>query len=358
MTDALETDPTLLVDATRRLGWLRDRPLTTLGAIAGAALMVPAGMRIFSGRYDRDLHSTADPTDSYEDAMQRAQSVLAEPDEINPLCVSRVFDHGRRTVQSVVLLHGYTNCPAQFRTVAAAYFEAGYNVVSLRLPGHGYRDRMTRAMTGVRPSELTSSADTAVDIATGLGERVTVVGLSAGGTLAAWLAAQRNDVAEAILIAPLMVPKLLPNVAVAPVSRAARYLPDVYIWWDQKLRGSLMSPPYAYPRFSLRSLGVLLALGRYTQSHLTRTVPLQRLVVITTDEDIAVSKAAVYAIADHLRPLTEDFVDINFASSDGYSHDLIDPTGDNSENIRNIYRRIGPPMGIPHLAETPDPGVG
>jgi len=343
-----------LNDTTRRvLGRLRGRPLAVAGTAASIALLVPTTLRVFTSRYDRDLHSDPHPATDYDEAMRRVTALLNEPEEINPVCASKVFDHGTRTLRSVVLLHGYTNCPAQFRTIAAAYFNAGCNVVSLRLPGHGYRDRLTRAMTDLYPADLTESADLAVDIAAGLGERVTVVGLSAGGTLTAWLAAQRDDVAEAILIAPLMVPKLLPSATVAPVSRAARYLPDVYIWWDQKLRGALMSPPYAYPRFSIRSLGAFMAIGRYAQSHLTRTIPLERLVVVTTDEDIAVSKAAVYAIAEYLRPVTDQVVDINFPSSDGYSHDLIDPTGDNESDIVAIYRRLGPPMGIPAWLRPP-----
>lgn len=356
--------PALLAEATadlakngRRLEWLRSRPGAAFAGALGFSLLIPASLRIFTSLYDRELHSNPNPAISYDEAKQRLGELLAEADEINPVCASQVFDHGHRTQRSVVLLHGYTNCPAQFRQIAAAYHAAGYNVVSLRLPGHGYADRLTKVMTALYPADLTERADAAVDIAVGLGERVSVVGLSAGGTLAAWLAAQRDDVAEAVLIAPLMVPKILPHITVAPVARAARYLPDIYIWWDQKLKGALMSPPYAYPRFSIRSMGALLAIGRYAQSHITRTTPLERLVVITTDEDIAVSKAAVYEMAERLRPVTDQFEDINFPSSDGYSHDLIDPTGDNRESITAIYERIGPPMGIPGLAHTPDPGV-
>lgn len=355
--DVLLTIASDLQRDERRFAWLRDRPLASAAGALGLALLIPASLRIFTSLYDRDLHSEPNPAANYDEAKARLAALLAVTDEINPVCASQVLDHGHRTQRAVVLLHGYTNCPAQFRQIAAAYFDAGYNVVNLRLPGHGFADRLTKVLTDLYPADLTESADAAVDIAAGLGERVSVVGLSAGGTLAAWLAAQRDDVAEAVLIAPLMVPKLLPHMAVAPVARAARYLPDVYIWWDQKLKGALVSPPYAYPRFSIRSMGALLAIGRYAQSHVTRSTRLERLVVITTDEDIAVSKAAVYEIAERLRGVTDQFEDINFARSDGYSHDLIDPTGDNRENITAIYERIGPPMGIPRLAHTPNPGL-
>ena len=42
----------------------------------------------------------------------------------------------------------------------------------------------------------------AVDIAAGLGDQVTIAGLSAGGVVAAWAAQHRRDVHRAVLIAP------------------------------------------------------------------------------------------------------------------------------------------------------------
>jgi pimeloyl-ACP methyl ester carboxylesterase len=336
--------------------WQRYRLLTILGVLTVVSVLTFI-LVIFTPLFDRDLTSSPDPAPTYTEAMSRVTEIVVEPEEINSVCGSRVFEHGQRMAQSVVLLHGYTNCPAQFRSLAAAYFDAGYNVVSLRLPAHGYRDRLTGAMSDLYPADLTESADAAVDIAAGLGEEVSVVGLSAGGTLAAWLAAQRDDVDTAVLIAPLMVPKILPEIAVAPVARLARYIPDYYVWWDNNLKAELRSPPYAYPRFSIRSMGALLAVGRFAQGNVTRTQPLQKVVIITTDVDAAVSNAAVTDMGEALAGFTEEFVVISFPESDGYSHDLIDPTGDNRDRIVDIYTRIGPDIGIPQLSTTTDPGL-
>lgn len=350
--DSTESSP---ADSPRRW-WQRHPVVATLTALTLAAFVM-AFLAIFTPLFDHDLNSKPDPATTYEEAVSRMSAIADEPVEVNPVCRSRVLEHGQRMAQSVVLLHGYTNCPAQFRTLADAYYNAGYNVVSLRLPAHGYSDRLTNAMTALYPADLTESADAATDIAAGLGEKVTVVGLSAGGTLAAWLAAQRDDVATAVLIAPLMVPKVLPELTVAPVARLSRYLPDYYIWWDNDLKGDLQSPPYAYPRFSIRSMGALLAVGRFAQENITRTEPLQKLVVITTDSDAAVSNVAVESLAEDLSGLTEELVTINFTDLQDYHHDLIDPTGDNGEVIADIYDRIGHEIGIPELASTPDPGV-
>lgn len=45
-------------------------------------------------------------------------------------------------------------------------------------------------------------ADTAVDLAHGLGERVYVLGLSSGGGVAAWIAQYRDDVERVVMVAP------------------------------------------------------------------------------------------------------------------------------------------------------------
>jgi carboxylesterase len=49
---------------------------------------------------------------------------------------------------------------------------------------------------------LRDFADATTDIAAGLGDSVTVVGLSAGGTVAAWIGQNRREVERVVLIAP------------------------------------------------------------------------------------------------------------------------------------------------------------
>ena len=263
---------------------------------------------------------------------------------------------GQRTERSVVLLHGYTNCPQQFDTIAQAYADAGYSVVVPRLPGHGHRDRLTKALSDVRPDDLVHTADLAVDIAAGLGAEVTVVGLSGGGTLAAWLATERNDVSRAVLIAPLVIPKVLPEFTVGPLARFSRLATDVYLWWDSEKRERLADPPYAYPRYSVRSLGAFLSIGREAQTtDPRRDTSLDRLVVITNENDGAVSNVGVHAVERHLERLLRlnqpsvDRFDYVFPESAGYKHDLVDPNGENAEDIDAIYRSLRLLLDLPRL---------
>ena len=336
--------------------WRRHPWLTGLLVVLGLWLIVLVVV-LFTPLLDRPIAVDAAPAASYDEAMELADDLqAADGPEINPRCQSQVIDQGQRTEKAVVLLHGYTNCPQQFSALARAYADAGYNVVVPRLPGHGEADRLTTALSDIDPAAVTETGDLAVDIAAGLGEKVTVVGLSGGGTLAGWLASERDEVTEAVLIAPLVVPKVVPEVAVAPLARAARVIPDVFLWWDSDLQEALNDPPYAYPRYSLRSLGAFLAIGRDTQtSEPARQTPLERLVVVVNENDSAVSNAGVYDVERQLEQLLPldvegvDRIDYVFDADDGYKHDLIDPEGENAENLDEIYPVLGPLLGLDNL---------
>ena len=337
--------------------WWRRHPW--LGAVAVFLVLGATALTVvlFSPVLDQEIEVRAEPASSYDAAMVLADDLrAADHDGVAPVCRTKVLDHGERTARSVVLLHGFTNCPQQFSALADAYAEAGYSVVVPRLPGHGEADRLTTAPSEVGPAQLAETGDRAVDVAAGLGEEVTVVGLSGGGTLAGWLASERDEVATAVLMAPLVAPKTLPEPAVAPVARASRLIPDVYVWWDRDQKEELDDPPYAYPRFSVRSLGAFLALGRDTQrTDPGRGTPLERLVVVVNENDAAVSNAGVYHVEGQLEQLLRldvegvDRVDHVFPAEAGFRHDIVDPAGENAEHLDEIYPVLGGLLGLDGL---------
>lgn len=306
---------------------------------------------LLSPLLDARVASEPDPAGSYEEAMDKAADLLAQDGEgINPRCRSRIIDQGARTQRAVVLLHGFTNCPEQFGAIATAYADAGHSVVVPLLPAHGESERLTRAPSGLTLQAIADSGDDAVDIAAGLGEDVIVVGLSGGGTMAGWLAAERDEVSEAVLIAPLVIPKMLPSFTVGPLARATRFMPDAYVWWDSSQKERLVTPPYAYPRFSLRSLGAFLALGRVAQGEPGRSQDLDKLTVVINENDLAVSEAGVRRLADVLGAVSTEQVDYTFPAASDYRHDLVDPEGDNAAVIDEIYGVLGPLLGLPDLS--------
>ncbi|TMF26718.1 MAG: alpha/beta hydrolase, partial [Chloroflexi bacterium] len=66
----------------------------------------------------------------YSEAIQIAQG-LKELDgpNVNPQCHTRLYTHGLRRENALVLLHGFTNCPQQFDALGRQFFEHGWNVV-------------------------------------------------------------------------------------------------------------------------------------------------------------------------------------------------------------------------------------
>jgi pimeloyl-ACP methyl ester carboxylesterase len=319
------------------------------GVVLGAVLL------LLTPLLDDELSASTAPASGYDAARVLADELQsADGPEVNEVCRSRVYDQGERADVAVVLLHGYTNCPQQWDDVAAAYVDAGYNVVVPRLPGHGEADRLTSALSDITPRALVETTDLAIDIGAGMGDEVWVAGLSGGGTLAGWAAAERDEVTRAVLLAPLVVPKVVPEVLVGPLSRAFRFGPDVALWWDGEKRESLASPPYAYPRYTLRSLGAFLAVGRSVQGEDdSRTQPLQTLTLVTNENDNAISNSGAAELADAVQEVSGgglvDRQDYVFDAALQYRHDVVDPQGENAGKIDEIYPVLGPYLGLEGL---------
>ena len=84
------------------------------------------------------------PAHNYDEAVQRINSIRsAEPPDLNPVGRSQFLTHGQRTDRAVVLFHGYTNCPQQFKRLGDQLHARGYNVWIPRALGHGLTNRLT-----------------------------------------------------------------------------------------------------------------------------------------------------------------------------------------------------------------------
>src|SRR5215469_13433750 len=140
------------------------------------------------------LQSHPNPARNYGEALSRFQKIQGtEGPELNPVCLSILLTHGKRTKRAVVFFHGLTNCPEQFRELGHTFYELGYNVLIPRLPRHGLADRRVENLTPLKAEELRDCADASVDIACGLGEKVYVAVLSAAASLASEVAQHRSE---------------------------------------------------------------------------------------------------------------------------------------------------------------------
>ena len=223
------------------------------------------------------LVSRPRPATGYRDALARFEELREREAETGPLlevCRSKLLTHGQPTEHALVLFHGYTNCPEQFARLGERFHQLGYNVFIPRLPYHGYVDRMTGDIARLTAEDMVAYGDRAVDMARGLGRQITVMGFSAGGVVAAWLAQNRPDVEYAAPIAACLGISFVPVPLTRTLIRLLMTVPRFFIWWDPRTREkNPLSVYHAYPRYASRSLGQILRLGVALQKQARRAGP-------------------------------------------------------------------------------------
>ncbi len=275
-----------------------------------------------------DLVASPDPGTTYEEAAARIAQIRAAEDKL-PLHEGGktvVLSHGHPTERVFVLLHGFTNAPRQFRELGEDLFAAGANVVIPRLPGHGFADRFTNAHGDLTANDLIRYAEGGIDIAHGLGKRVTVVGLSVSGITASWLAHTHDDIDEVFLLAPFLGLPFLPDSFTPPIAGALVRLPNMFMWWDPRVRENLPGPPYNYPRFATRPLGEALRLGIAAERQ-TGPLKVGRMGVVLTENDPAVNNARTLRLVDQWKAASPDtkFFVHTYPAEERIPHDFIDP---------------------------------
>lgn len=277
-----------------------------------------------------------DPAPDFAAAEQRL-GALATPDAVRPECAPLALTHGRRTRDAYVLLHGLTNCPAQFRVLAGQLHADGASVVVPRLPRHGFTDRMTPELATVTAQELLDNANEAIDLARGLGDRVIVIGLSVSGVTAAWLAQMRGDLDLVVCIAPFLAPVGVPDAALAPLTNLLLRAPNVFVWWDAELKENPPGSPFSYPRFPTHLIGQTLRLGLDLFARAARTPPrAPRILLVTSPDDPAISLPRVAELAALWKTRA---VSREFPADWRVPHDAIDPAQP-TQQIARVYPQL------------------
>jgi carboxylesterase len=210
------------------------------------------------------LISSPHPARDYDEALKVLSGWEIQEGKLNLLdvCRTKILTHGHKTARVLLLLHGYTSCPEQYAELARRFFELGYNVLIPNMDYHGRADRLTDDLKHLTAEDLASFGDRVLDAACGLGEKVTVLGISGGGTVAAWLAQNRTDLDFAVPLAAFLRPRFLPAYMTTPFIRIFTTLPNFYLWWDPRTKAeNPFSVYYAYPRYSLRTLAHIMRLG-------------------------------------------------------------------------------------------------
>ena len=268
------------------------------------------------------------PARTYDEAEQCISAIQsAEPPDLNPVGRSQFLTHGQRTDRAMVLFHGYTNCPQQFKLLGDQLHARGYNVWIPRMTGHGHADRLTDAHARITAEQMIDAASSVIDIAQGLAADVRVMGLSMGGLMTTWTAHNRSDVVRAVSIAQASGFKALPKKWTPLLRRIVLILPNRMQWWDATVKDQGDGPRHAYPRYGMHSLAQLLRLGAALRAQAARSIPAARSVVIVkNDNDESVDMTT---LDDQVRLWrfsgAQDVETYTFGVEQRLVHDLIDP---------------------------------
>jgi carboxylesterase len=132
-----------------------------------------------------------------------------KPDGVIAGAEPRTF--GSHTGRALLLLHGYNDTPASLDAVARRVNEAGWTVRLPLLPGHG---RSLRAFDAWTANEVIAQARDEYAALSATHHTVVVGGISMGGAVATWLAAE-TDADGLLLFAPMLFVPAQMQVAVS-----------------------------------------------------------------------------------------------------------------------------------------------
>jgi carboxylesterase len=290
------------------------------------------------------LTSKANPVGNYDTACKKLAEWKSKEDgfQLHDVCRTKLMTHGYRVENVIIILHGYTTCPEQFAELGKRFFDLGFNVFIPCLDYHGREDRLTDVIQDLTAERMVSFGDQMLDIATGLGEKVTVLGISGGGTITAWLAQNRSDVYCAVPLAAFIRVGFLPAFLTTPFIRIFSTLPHFFIWWDPRTKANNpYSIFYAYPRYSLRNFAQIMRLGLAVKRQSQIRPPAAgHIMMIINDFDPGVSNTELNSLYEVWKSQKgEKVTSYHFDKEMKMLHDIITP-GTPGIPIEDVYSRI------------------
>ncbi len=215
------------------------------------------------------------------------QQIRAEEDRLpvrNDQCRSQFFLHPTPTPSVCVFFHGFTAATYQFVPMAQVFYEAGYNVIIPRLPGHGIAGDWNRD----NPPPLPTDADEYkifalrwLRQAQAFGDRVVIGGLSGGGTMAAWLALEHpQEIERALLFATYL----------SGSNRVVDLFVNVFNRYFEWMTDESVEETIGYKGFELETLRVFLRMGSEVLNR-AKTDPAAPMFIVSTEADLAVNNA-------------------------------------------------------------------
>jgi len=290
-----------------------DDAIRHLALVVGLAATIP----LRSG----DLRSHPFPVANYRSAIDQVERRQAADDRVvAPGGRTVLLTHGARTPRVDVLLHGFTDSPSQFTELADSLYQRGDNVYVPRLPHHAERSGDARALAGMTAVQLRQTADSAADVATALGDTVVVVGLSVGGTMAAWMGQHRPEVRRVVMIAPAFEAGRVPSRLEGLLINLTERLPNV-----TRRSAPDSARPDRNPGFATHALAEVLRLGKAVEKTADRAPPkAAEFAFMLNDLDRTVSMAGSLKVAKEWDAHGARVSVYAFPASLGLPHNVLD----------------------------------
>lgn len=295
--------------------------------IGGPLVVVISAVALFPMRVPELPEPRATPL-TYEEADKVFREVIAsEPVAVNEVCLPKLLHHGHPTQRVYLLLHGLSNCPAQFDQIGAALHKAGHTVLIPRMPRHGMKDRLTDDYGKLTLQEMATWIGGNLELARALGKEVIISGLSVNGTTVSWVAQKRGNMTSSVVISPFYGPAGIPNFLQGPLGRLMARLPNAYIWWDASKKQDIPGPTYAYPRFPTRVVGEFMVLGQAVLAEAKKSAPMSpNLWMVWSEADPAISIPLVQKMTTRWKAWPSTRLQEKIFPLDlGIQHDMVDP---------------------------------
>jgi carboxylesterase len=268
----------------------------------------------------RSLGAHPKPAHDYEAAMQLLQAFRRADTAAAIGGESIVLVHGHRTPRAFVLFHGFANSPRQYGELAATLYAGRDNVFAPRLPQQALRGGTAGDLRRLTAESLRDVADAAIDVASGLGDTVVVLGFSLGANMAAWTA-QFRPVTRVVIVSPALGLSHVSTSAQTPLMNLTLRVPN-YSWDDPP---DTLRPERALG-WSTHGVGQMLRLGAAVRHAADEHAPSAHDIrVLLNVNDETVNRDAIDELAAHWAVNRGHVSIFEFPDSLGLPHDIIDP---------------------------------
>lgn len=308
----------------------------------GIALTGLTSLGVYQLLRAQPLHTqpTIQPAKSYAEALTKIEALASTEAALSECCKPFLLTHGHKTNRAIALIHGYTNCPQQFRQLAPLFFQQGYNVYVARMPVHGFADRFSPLQSRLNAPDLAQWTEQVVDVLCGLGEQTTLLGFSMGGVLAGWAATHRPELDQVVMVSPALAVQGVPLNRRQLYANLFNLFPNIFQWWDTELKDSRKGPPQAYPRWATHGVGSMLRLaGLLEESARSKRPAAKKITVITNPSDEAVDNQGAERIVDLWRRQGVQVNTHSFDESWKLIHDLMDPDQP-EQQVARVYPQL------------------